>query len=149
MLDAPPQPKISFLRTRRFWLRWAVPGLLLALWVEGMLFEQNVGLIVYTTSSLVVYSLEISDGSVSFLVNGEMASPSEIVSLKWDNLDAAFRWNPGFEPFPKAYRCEGAEGSDAGFSRCITIPLWLPLILWLLIAHLWFRHLRRKQAALP
>lgn len=64
-MDAPPQPKISFLRTKRFWFRWAVPGLLLALWVEGMLFELGLGFSYFTATTESSYFVSLGKGNLS------------------------------------------------------------------------------------
>lgn len=146
------QPDIRFFRTKKFWFRWGIPGLLLTLWVEGMLFEQAIWFNCYTPSSQTSSKIWVSNGSVSassFLEN----YPSGFSSLRRGciYLRSGFRWSPQAEGFPQLYHFEenGAGGClRSGQIRTMNLPLWSPLILWLLIAHLWPRLQNRNQVAL-
>jgi hypothetical protein len=150
-MEDTPQPKICFLRTKRFWFRWAIPGLLLVLWVEGMLFDQAIWFNFYTPSSQTSSKIWVSNGSASG-ASFQEDYPSGFSSLRrgWSYLRSDFRWSPQAEWFPQLYHFEENAGGclRSGQIRRINLPLWLPLILWLLIAHLWSRHQKRKQAAL-
>jgi hypothetical protein len=149
MKDDPPQPKISFLRTKRFWLRWAVPGLLLALWVEGMLFAQSFR----TSFSGSTHFLGLGEGNLCLESYSTITKWSATGSNSWNYSAFSYKssWSPGVELFPH-FRREFESAERFGIimtTRIFKIPLWLPLILWLLASHLWSRHQKRKQAEHP
>jgi hypothetical protein len=152
MLNTPPQPDISFLRTKRFWSCWAVPGLLLALWVEGMLFSQSIWVGIGKPGAMEPYHLSMQGGTIRLSHRDRgFRSTSRLGDCRLVFADPEFKWNPRLVLLPHVYfdHWFDAELEYETPGWTLTLPLWLPLILWLLIAHLWSRHLRRKQAVLP
>lgn len=153
MNDDPPQPKISFLRTKRFWFRRAVPGLLLVLWVEGVLFVQSFEMPRSTSSAATVHYLGLGEGNLclaSYSINTKRGATG-LNGWNYSAFNFKFSWSPGMKLFPPFYR-ESESAEQLGIiitTRIFQFPLWLPLVLWLLAAHLWSRHLKRKQAELP
>ena len=150
-MEDTPQPKIHFLRTKRFWFRRAVPGMLLALWVEGMLFEQYFDFSYTTPTAGSSYSLEIRKGNLRLQW---IDWPGVVVKAYfpgWYDFGSHFSWNPGLELFqPMSFRGKKRKEGSVVYtsSSGLAIPLWSPLILWLVIAQLWSRRQKRNQAAL-
>ncbi|OYV05377.1 MAG: hypothetical protein CFE26_11905 [Verrucomicrobiales bacterium VVV1] len=149
MKDDPPQPKISFLRTKRFWLRWAVPGLLLALWVEGMLFWNEVSAYYYTPFSESHHTLAVGRGIAAYSSYRWFYPMGIPTSHGWGNFQYYFGHSSGLQIFPRPIEYSFISSDSESYERVIRLPLWIPLILWLLVAHLWSRHHKRKQAEHP
>ncbi len=151
MRDAPPQPKISFLRTKRFWFRWAVPGLFLALWVEGMLFSQSIWVGVGKPGTMEYYHLEMQGGGIRLgLPDRGSRSISSWSNFRLSFADHDFKWSPRLILLPHFYfdhwSVPELEYDSPGWM--LTLPLWPPLILWLIAAYFWSMFPKRKQAAL-
>ncbi len=151
MRDAPPQPKISFLRTKRFWFRWAAPGVLLALWVEGMLFSQSIWLGVGKPRAMEYYHLKMQGGTIRLSHPNRMSrSISRLGDFRLNLTDPEFKWNPGLILLPHFYFDHWFAGEmeieSSGWT--LTLPLWPPLILWLIAVYFWSMCPKRKQAAL-
>ena len=144
-MEDTPQPNIRLFRKKRFWFRWAVPGLLLALWVEGMLFEGAIVVNHWRTSPITSYSLGIGHGVVSMEAHQTRYG---LDSNGWNSWGSGLDWDLGLEMLPRFF-VNGYFTSNLEEYLCrISIPLWSPLILWLLIIHLWSRHQKRKHATL-
>jgi hypothetical protein len=145
-----PQPNIRFFRTKRFWFRWAVPGLLLALWVEASLYDQQIRFSFITSTSQSLYFIASGRGNFWIAVQRFRHLPVAAGFHGFGNFNAGFARNSGVELFPDPlhYRKQLTGPLTYQLYSKVTIPLWFPLILWLLIAHLWSRHQNRKQAAL-
>lgn len=149
-MEQSPQPNILFFRTKRFWFRWAVPGLLLALWVEGMLFEQSTNFCFSTLSSEIDYSISMKDGNLSLRVFKEIF-PSGFPGYHsgWPHLSSGIQWHPGLkllQPFLADDQAVGCLGP--GPLRIFNLPLWFPIMVWLIFAYLRARHHERKHAEL-
>lgn len=145
--DAPLQPKISFFRTKRFWLRWAVPCLLLALWVEGMLFSQSIWIGAGVPGHMTAYQFEMEAGTIRLCHPDDgFRSMSNWSNFRLIFVAPDFKWSPGLVLHPHFYFDhwfdEGLGYDTLGWT--LTLPLWLPLILWLLAVHLWSMFQSRK-----
>ena len=145
------QPNIHFFRTKRFWFRWAVPGLLVGLWVESMLFKQFSNFCFSTSSSEIDYSIATKDGVLSLRVFKEtypygFPGPDS----GWTHLSSGIQWQPGLNWFPTTLDRDGDVFGCLSLGRYheVSVPLWVSFVLWLLIAYLWSKHQKRKQAAL-
>lgn len=129
MNDDPPQPKISFLRTKRFWFRRAVPGLLLALWVEGMFFDQGAGVIYWTSASMTNSYLYVNEGQAHLDLFRTYSNDIGPKGSKWTNPTFHFEWHPELKLWARpCIQFNKDAGREESFERLlsITIPLWLP-----------------------
>ena len=151
--SAPQRPKPWLLRTRRFWFGMWVLFLLTGTWIGA---GQFTGSLEYVSE--LKGESRFSTFSLIAISNGKM-----IISQKPNTITCANLWcrawnrNNGYDFWPKPFDTEvtgetyqlysdfGVVGPSTGW--VIQIPLWLPVLLWLIIWPLWIRRLTRKEAA--
>jgi len=96
----------------------------------------------------------------SYVVYGFSSElPEPEVCNRWFQKADAIRSEPGMENypvgpcfFPKMIGTSGdlgsiQDGQSGKLEHWITLPLWLPVLLWLMIWPLWIRRLTRKESA--
>lgn len=161
---APQRPKLWLLRTRRFWFGVAVLFFLISVYAESCIYS---GRIHYSSRSDNTYDLGFIHGNWVFTLRIDAATCGD----RYYSLDK----NPGIDrprtpytsyrnPFKFGERdqtpvnssnidyilfvMESPYSSQPSTTGCtITLPLWLPVLLWLIVWPLWIRRLTRKEAA--
>ncbi|OYU44915.1 MAG: hypothetical protein CFE44_10315 [Burkholderiales bacterium PBB4] len=146
-MNQPPQPEISFFRTKRFWFRRAIPGLLLALWMVSMIFSQSIWIGYGAPSVETTYSLSLTGGSLQLGLK-KLSIPRRLpIKNPWSDLSSEIVFHPRLRFFPPLFAVYGAGCLGQGNISLITIPLWPLLASWLWGMMLWSRHQKRTKAA--
>ncbi|OYV05550.1 MAG: hypothetical protein CFE26_11015 [Verrucomicrobiales bacterium VVV1] len=151
-LSAPQRPKLWLLRTRRFWFGVGMLMLLIACWLLSPRYLAQAS----------VYRSEIRGGAVYvhffgvFIEDGLLGPFSgsyDYVPGPSDDLPNWFDWffetsdNSSLSYIPKHWIVTETKTELSPSRTYILLPLWLPILLWLIIWPLWIRRLTRKEAA--
>ncbi len=150
---APQRPKLWLLRTRRFWFGFGWLAFLIALWLGSGDCQASLSVELSSVKGVEVYKNVFG----LFVENGTFGIERTFGTL-YLFIDKLFQFGPWGWSFhqsddeinllPKLYSKEFIGYGQAGFYDWrITLPLWLPVLLWLIIWPLWIRRLTRKEAA--
>ena len=163
-MDESSRPKLWLLRTRRFWFGILLLMLLVGTWIGSM----NCNITVRHHGFILDPEINNQSGSQDLdYARGCISLTKGDVS--WRDLDDPSNTIPGtflkqpwswiyseeiYESmiFPNFYSeshagAGGARISSSEVRKHLTLPLWLPVLLWLIIWPLWIRRLTRKEAA--
>jgi hypothetical protein len=150
---APQRPKLWLLRTRRFWFGVGILVLLISLWLGSGAYSADFYVRLDSKSGkencVCYYFSSAQEGTLLFLRSSELGTSGTYYgSLK--------PWGYDFEKssfeltlFPIVYShwpVNLGASSTITFTK-LSLPLWLPVLLWLIVWPLWIRRLTRKEAA--
>ena len=151
-MDAPQRPKLWLLRTRRFWFGMGILSVLIALWLCSPHYIGSACVNRSEVRNGIAYVRYLGIATEEGLVVPYSGSYERTLGISNDPPDT-FQWEFEREEeallsyIPKRW-IVNESNTEQSFSRTfVLLPLWLPVLLWLIIWPLLIRRITRKEAA--